>query len=184
MTRIFLTLALLASLLLVASFALGLTIDDPRVATPEAQRGVAAHFLTAVGALVFASLVHAIVLTYFMGTSRWIEETSNAYRLSPAPREECRRLKYRVMPAMSVCLLLLILTGAAGAGADPASPYGAHTWWGVAPSTVHFLLAATTVCVNLAVNYLEYTAIYENGRIVEGVLQEVRRIRLEKGLPV
>nr|AUN35804.1 hypothetical protein [uncultured bacterium] len=178
------TLASLGGLLLVASVVLGLNIDDPRVATAQVQGGVAAHFLTAVGGLVFAALVHAIVLTYFMGTSRWIEETGNSYPLSPRPREENRKLKYRVMPAMAACLLLLIVTGATGAAADPASPYGAQGLFGMPSSTVHFVLAMTTVCVNLAVNYLEYIAIYENGRIVEEVLAEVRRIRLERGLPV
>lgn len=184
MTRIFLTLASLGGLLLVAAVVLGLSIDDPKVATASVQAGVSAHFLTAVGGLVFSAMVHAIVLTYFMGTSRWIEETGNSYPLSPAPREESRRLKYRVMPAMAGCLVLLIITGATGAAADPASPYGAQGMFGLPSSTVHLLLAMTTVCVNFAVNYLEYLAIFENGRIVDQVLAEVRRIRLEKGLPV
>ena len=55
MTRIFLTLATLANVLLATAFVLGLMIGDPRVADPHVQAGVSAHFLTAVGALVFGS---------------------------------------------------------------------------------------------------------------------------------
>ncbi|MEJ7592228.1 MAG: hypothetical protein WKF77_11815 [Planctomycetaceae bacterium] len=38
--------------------------------------------------------------------------------------------------------------------------------------------------VNLIVNMTQYFAISKNSAIVEGVLAEVRRIRIEKGLPV
>jgi hypothetical protein len=183
-TRIFLTLATLANLLLAAAFVLGWMIGDPRQADVNVQAGVSAHFLTAVGALVFAAMLHAIVLTYFMGTSRWVEETGNSYPLPPHLREDGRRLKYRVMPGMAVCLVLLILAGATGAASDPASPYGAKGFWGMPSSTVHFLLAITTLSVNFVINYFEYAAISANRLIVEGVLQEVRRIRVEKGLPV
>ena len=107
-------------LLLAAAFLLGLLIGDPRVADVQVQAEVSAHFLTAVGALVFAALVHAIVLTYFMGTGRWIEETGNSYPLPAGLREDCRRLKYRVIPSMAACLVLLILAGATGAASDPA----------------------------------------------------------------
>jgi hypothetical protein len=183
-TRIFLTLAILANVLLAVAFVLGLMIGDPRVADAQVQAGVSAHFLTAVGALVFAALVHAIVLTYFMGTGRWIEETGDSYPLPAGLREDCKRLKYRVLPVMAACLVLLILAGATGAAADPASPYGAQGIWGIPSSKVHFFLAAATLCVNLLVSYFEYAAISANGNIVESVLQAVRRIRLEKGLPV
>src|ERR1700690_3195758 len=72
MVRIFLPLAALSICSLVFAMILGLTIDDPKVLA--AQAGVQYHFLAALAALVFATLVHAIVLTYFMGTGRWIEE--------------------------------------------------------------------------------------------------------------
>lgn len=184
MNRIFLTLASLGGLLFAASFILGMSIEDPKLATPEAQASVQAHLLTALGTLVFAALVHAIVLTYFVGTGRWIEETCTVYGLPAHWREENQSMKFRVLPAIAGCLLLLILTGAMGATADPATPYGAGGWFGIPISTFHFFAASTTICANLLLNYYEYATIFRNGQLIEEVLAEVRRIRIEKGLPV
>jgi hypothetical protein len=161
-----------------------MSIGDPKEPTPETQRFVGIHFLTALGALVFASLVHAIVLTYFMGTGRWMEETSRAYRLNEIWLQRSTLLKYRTIMAMSACLLLLILTGGFGAAADPASPVRFQGWWGVEPGMIHFLIAVVMFSVNAMVNYWEYMAIDRNGALIEEVLAEVRRIRVERGLPV
>ena len=184
MNRIFLTLASLSTLLLVAAFVLGMNIDDPASATDASLASVRVHFLAAVGGLMFAALVHAIVLTYFMGTGRWIEETGHVYPLPARIHQESRGLKYRILPAMAGCLTLLIVTGALGAIADPATRLGGQGWWGIPASTLHFSAAAFTLCVNVIVNYYQYAAIEYNGRLIEEVLQEVRRVRLEKGLPV
>src|SRR5262245_57273195 len=77
-TRIFTTLAIFAAVLTAATFALGMSISD--ATQPSAQGTVSIHMLTGLGALIFTSLVHAIVLTYFMGTGRWLEETTTAYK--------------------------------------------------------------------------------------------------------
>ncbi|MFO1045445.1 MAG: hypothetical protein U0941_27005 [Planctomycetaceae bacterium] len=184
MVRIFLPLALLSTVTLVITLALGLSIDDPKVATKAVQAGVQYHFLTALSSLCFATLVHAIVLTYFMGTGRWIEETSNAYRLPENFYQRNQQIKYRTIPAMVFAFLLLLFTGALGAAADPASPMQLTGWLGLAPSTLHLICAISALLINVAVNYLEFQALERNGEIVEQVLNEVRRIRVEKGLAV
>lgn len=184
MNRIFLPLCGLSSILLVAAFVLGLQIDDPKVLDRGVQAGVSYHFLTALAALCFATLVHAVVLTYFMGTGRWLEETSQAYRLPPEYYGESQQIKYRVVPLMVGCFVLLLTTGALGAAADPGSPAQFVGWLGVSAATWHRLLAMITLAVNLLVNYYEYAALFRNGEIVDTVLREVRRIRLEKGLAV
>src|SRR4029079_14542695 len=76
MTRIFSTLAMCSNLLLIATFWLGLGIGDARVRESVVQSRVMVHFLAGVAPLVFAVLVHALVITYFMGTGRWMNETS------------------------------------------------------------------------------------------------------------
>lgn len=184
MVRIFLPLALMSTVTLIAAMMLGLMVDDPRVATAAVQQGVQYHFLTALGALCFATLVHAIVLTYFMGTGRWIEETSNAYRLPQSFRLRSQTVKYRTIPAMVGAFLLLLCTGALGAAADPASPMQAKGLLGLSPATLHLSAAIFSVLVNIGVNYLEFLALERNGDIVDEVLAEVRRIRVEKGLAV
>jgi len=40
-----------------------------------------------------------------------------------------------------------------------------------------------TIVVNLAVNVIEYRSIARNSQLIGEVMQEVRRIRLERGLP-
>lgn len=184
MVRIFLPLALMSTVTLIAAMVLGLSIDDPRVATSAVQQGVQYHFLTALTALCFATLVHAIVLTYFMGTGRWIEETSNAYRLPESFHVRSQTVKYRTIPAMVGAFLLLLCTGALGAAADPASPMQAKGVFGLTPATIHLSAAIFSIIVNIGVNYLEFLALERNGDIVDEVLAEVRRIRLEKGLAV
>jgi hypothetical protein len=184
MNRIFLPLCGLSMVLLVAAFVLGLTIDDPKVLDRAVQARVTVHFLTALAALCFATMVHALVLTYFMGTGRWLEETSQAYRLPPEYYDESKRIKYRVAPLMVGCFLLLLATGALGAAADPGSPVQFAGWFGWPAAMWHQLLAMLTLAANLLVNYYEYVALFRNGEIVDTVLREVRRIRLEKRLAV
>lgn len=184
MTRIFLTLAFFGTLLTGLTFFLGLGIDDPRVSDPQVQKAVSTHMLAGLGALVFSALVHAITFTYFIGTGRWIEETSRAYQLPDDLYRENQSVKYRLLPGIFVAFTMLVMTGALGAMADPAA--GAHyaEWIGMSSATIHLLFATVTVCLNLAVNIQEFRSIDRNGEIVASVMAEVVRIRTERGLPV
>ena len=184
MTRIFLTLALLSTALLGLSFFLGLGIDDPRVREAAVQQGIDTHMKTALGGLVFGTLVHAIVFTYFMGTGRWIEETTRAYKLSPDFHVSNQSVKYRLLPGITLAFVMLVMTGGMGAAADPGSPVQFKGWLGLSPATIHMTTAIVTLLLNLAVNVHEFRSIERNGEIVEGVMNEVRRIRTERGLPV
>lgn len=184
MKRIFLSLAIVSILLLGAAFVLGMSIDDPKRPTESAQSLVSTHFLTAVAALVFAALLHAIWLTYFVGTGRWLEEITAAYHLPDRWISESRSLKFRVLPALAACLLLLIVTGAIGASVDPASSVNFTGFAGLSGAMVHFLSAATTIACHLLLIAWEYQAIDRNGEMIEEVLHEVRSIREQRGLPV
>ncbi len=182
--RIFLTLAVIANLILIVAVVMGLQIGDVRSLEREVQSQVSLHMLIGLGALTFATFVHAILLTYFMGTGRWIEETSQAYALDLHWYQQNQKIKYGTIPGMVACLLLLITTGAVGAAADPATPVSLDGTLGLSGATIHFIVAVGTVIMNLLVNFLEFVAISRNGSIVENVLLEVRRIREERGLPV
>lgn len=182
MTRIFLTLASLSTLLLLAVFFLGLNIGDARLL--ESQTLVSWHLLLALTGLVFAALVHALVLTYFMGTGRWLEDVSRAYQLDGHWRADSQRLKYRTLPLMTVCLLLLLTTVGFGAAADPASKSGFAGWFGLSASTWHMLVAAATLCFNFVANLREFHALERNGELIQEVLRKVREIRVARGLPV
>lgn len=175
MKQIFVFLALLGNLALVVTFALGWRIEDTSAAA--SQHELSLHFLYALASSGFALLVHAIVLTYFMGTGRWIEETSAAYRFEPAAREKNIRLKYRVIPGMVACMTMIILTGALGAVADPAS----NVEWNWAKTT-HFTLAVVTIGMNILVSALEFHQIGRNTELVNLVYEEVKAVRKDRGL--
>ncbi len=182
MTRIFLTLASASTLLMLAVFVLGLSIDDPKQL--ESQSLVSWHLMLALTGLVFAALVHALVLTYFMGTGRWMEDVAKAYQLDEHWRAESSRLKYRVLPAMTLCLLLLILTVGFGAAADPASRFGSAEIGGWPIHRLHLGIAIVMVVVNFLVNLQEFQALERNGQLINEVTGKVREIRVAKGLPV
>ena len=184
MKRIFLTLAIIANIMLIVTMILGLLIGDAADRDPAVQAIVGYHFLLAIGSLIFAIGVHALVFTYFMGTGRWMEETCTAYRLPNTFQATSQSLKYRVLAPMMAAVMLLLFTGAWGAAADPASPVEFTGVAGIDAGTIHFLLAATTIGVQFIVNGLEYLSIQSNMDLIEQVMSEVRRIRLERGMPV
>ena len=168
MSRILPPLAIVSVLLMLTAFGLGWMIEDAGSTDPRVADQVRWHFFAGLGALVFVSLVHSIVLTYFMGTGRWIEETSRAYGLSDEFFVASRRLKYRTIPLMVLGILSLVVTGAFGAVADPASRSSFAGWFGMTPAQVHFAVASAALMLNV---------------LIEGVLAEVHRIRTERGLP-
>ncbi len=166
-----------------AAFVMGMSIDDPTVQTEEVAAAVNLHMGTAMFALIGAAMVHSLALTYFMGTGRWMEETTRAYRLSESTQAESRSMKYSMMLPMSSCLVMLIVTLALGASID-SNVWKGFTEYGISASSVHFLSASATICLNMLVNMQEYQAISRNGQLIEEVMREVRRIRAERGLPV
>jgi hypothetical protein len=182
--HIFLTLTVVSTLLLLAAFVLGVEIGDPHSVAPLTRKLMSYHLLISVAALIFAAFVHAVLLTYFMGTSRWLEEARQAYKFDAHWSKENHRLKYRTIPAMAVCLLLLIANIPFGALAVDRGQWSVPGVGSVSPSQVHLGFAVVTLIINLAVNAMEYRAIRRNGELIADVLGEVRRIREARGLPV
>lgn len=187
MKRIFLTLAVLANVTMLASLLMGLQIGDPMTLggrDPDVNRRIGNHILIGLFALTSVTMVHALLFTYFMGTGRWIEETSAAYSLSPQLYKASQKLKYGILPGIIFTFLMALATGCCGAIADPATAVSLTGYTGFSDSLLHFFMAIATWCVNLLVNFTQYFRIAGNSAIVEAVLNEVRRIRLERGLPV
>lgn len=182
MTRIFAPLAVLSLLLMGLTVFLGLRIGD--AATASEAKHVSVHLLSGLGTIVFSLLVHALVLTYFMGTGRWLEETCQAYRLEARLLDANRSMKWQVYPLMMLCLTLLLATGGLGAAADPASPVGFRGWGELSGAKVHFLAAMLMWIVTCGAYGWEYLVLRRNGEIVTQVLARVREIRTQHGLPV
>lgn len=184
MVRIFLTLSIASTVLMAIAFFLGLEIDDPRVRDQAVQAGVSRHMLTGLATLCFTTLVHSIVFTYFMGTGRWIEETSRVYQLDAGYHRRNQQIKYRLLPGIVGTVLLVVLTGAFGGAADPGSPVGFQGLAGVSPATLHLVIASAAGLCHLLACRHEFHSIEQNSEIIEAILVDVRRIRTARGLPV
>src|SRR5690349_20501983 len=101
MTRIFLTLASLSVILLLGALMMGLTMGDlyqQPVPTHETLHWATLHRLTGVAAALMVVLVESIVVTYFIGTSRWCKEVVDTYQLGRDPVVASNRLKRRTFP--------------------------------------------------------------------------------------
>ena len=184
MKRIFIMLVVFGTLLLLAAYVLGLSVREVTTADAAARAGLRWHMLTALAAICFASLVHAIWLTYFMGTGRWMEETCRAYGLPDDFPAENHSMKYGTIPAIAGVFLLLLVTGGFGAAVDPGSSVKFTGWAGFSGAMIHFLLASTALGANAIVNFIEYQTISRNNHLINQVMDEVRRMRIERGLPV
>ncbi|MEY3460171.1 MAG: hypothetical protein RL215_3328 [Planctomycetota bacterium] len=187
MKRIFLTLAVLAHVCMGVALTLGLQVGDSMSLggrDPIVNARIGNHILIGLGALTGVTMVHALVFTWFMGTGRWIEESSRAYGLSNEFHRRSQKLKYAVLPGIMISFLMVLGTGCLGAVADPATVASLQTTTGISDSSLHFFSAVGTWVANLLINVMQYFRISGNSSVVEAVLAEVRRIRLERGLPV
>jgi hypothetical protein len=181
MTRIFPTLAALSIGLFLASLILGLSIgnlyDNPTDATLR-TRGI--HMLTGTAAALAVVFVHSIVVTYFIGTSRWCKEVTETYRLDPAPLQRSTQLKRRTFPWCVLGMLTVVAVGALGAAADPGTGRP-----GTADMANWHLVAAFAGLAFIAWTYFQaWQNIAENQLVIQDIVAKVASIRRERGLDV
>jgi hypothetical protein len=179
MTRIFPTLASLSIGLFLAALVIGLMIGDLYSHPTEATlrwRGV--HMLTGTAAALAVVFVHSIVVTYFIGTSRWCKEVTETYHLDPGPLRRSTQLKRRTFPWCVLGMLTVVAVGALGAAADPGTgrPNTADM------VSVH-LIAAFGGLAFIGWTYFQaWQNIAENQLVIQDIVGMVARIRRERGL--
>lgn len=172
MTRIFSTLAAIVTLSILATIGFGfwsMALDKN-----EFYRDIyLVHFCLGLFTAIGILLVHSIIFTYFLGTGRWVKEVGIAYRLPDEPLPKLtRELKRKTFPPALFSMLIGIATSAAGAGRQ------LEQWhWGI-----HLTLAFLTLAINLWAFRVEYYCVSTNAGVIDAVLDEVDRIRLERGL--
>jgi len=174
MTRIFLVLATLDFLALLASFVVGVLSKMRGALFDLHDPTYMVHYTLGLSAAVGNLLVHCLVLTYFLGTGRWVKEVCLAYELPDAQWPRLTRdLKRRNTPWVLLAMGLTIACAAAGEG----DQHGVWPWW------VHLLLAVVVLVVNAGVFVREYRNLRINVGVLDAVMAEVERIRAERGLP-
>jgi hypothetical protein len=179
MTRIFPTLASLSLGLFLAAVVIGLTIGDLYNAPTQAtlnSRGV--HMLTGTAAALAVVFVHSVAVTYFVGTSRWVKEVTETYRLDSEPLRRSTQLKRRTFPWCVMGMLAVVGIGALGAASDPGTGR-ANT---ADMASVH-LIAALGGLAFIGWTYFQaWQNIAENQHVIEEIVGMVARMRRERGL--
>jgi hypothetical protein len=172
MTQILLRLSLVNFLALAATFTVGLlSVLYNGLLNPESPL-FPLHLYLGLFSVSATLGLHCLVFIYFLGTGRWVKEVALAYQMPdvPLPRQT-RELKRQAFPWALFAMLVTIATAAAGAGQH-------HGWhW-----SIHLSLASLTLLVNLQAFFVESRCVRQNTQIIHEVMQEVDRIRSERGL--
>jgi hypothetical protein len=179
-TRIFPTLASLSLMLLAVAMGLGLSIGDlyadPPLESTIHMRG--RHMLTGTGAMLAVVFVECIVVTYFIGTSRWCKEVTETYRLPPADLAASTLLKRRTFPWCLMGMLTVVAVGALGAAADP----GTGREGTASMADVHLMAALAGLAIIAWTYYRAWLNIAANQAVIGRIVAQVQRIRAERGL--
>src|SRR6516165_2025762 len=173
MTRLFLILAPLNAALLIGALFSGV-VSWRQSGSDRNAEVYLLHFVLGLTTALTTLFVHCLVLTYFLGTGRWVKEVCIAYSLPDGNWPKMTRdIKRRNTPRVILAMLITIAGAAAGMAAQQ------QAW----PGWIHLTLAVTTVALNLHVFWVELGNMQLNGRILDAVTTEVERMRAERGLP-
>ncbi|MCA9247427.1 MAG: hypothetical protein KDA42_09940 [Planctomycetales bacterium] len=180
MTRIFFTLAIFALVMVVAALTLGLTIPDLYADDVPAStlHWATTHRLTGVAAAISVVFVNSVVVTYFVGTSRWCKEVCETYSLDRQWIVKSAAIKHRTFPWALGGMLLAVAMAAFGAAADPGTGRPTASEW----AEYHRFFSILGLGLLAFGFFREWRNISANHRIIDQVMAEVGRIRTEKGL--
>ena len=209
MNRIFTPLAATAVLLMLIALVMGLGLRACDIRNPQdraAQQWATAHRLAGVGVGLVVVLINSIVVTYFIGTSRWCKEVVETYSLDRELIDRTTRLKRRTFPYALLNMLIVVSVIALGGAADPGGAVQVNArverlqaaarddmggaqrsieaqapddaLWG----NLHFAGASLGLCFIAYAFFIQWHQIAENHQVIEEVMAEVKRVRTERGL--
>ncbi len=169
--------------MMIATLSIGLIVGDLHPPHQAAiDRLATVHRLAGLATALVIVLVNSIVVTYFVGTSRWCKEVIETYNLDRALLRRSTALKRRAFPWAISAMLVIVGVGALGAAGDPAASWhpGDSANW-VWP---HFIGALAGMAFVGWAFFQEGQRIAEHHTVITDILIEVRRIRAERGLEV
>jgi hypothetical protein len=179
MTRILFTLSSFSLILLGAALVLGLAIGDLYAPQPtnETLNWATVHRLTGIAAALMVVFVESVIVTYFIGTSRWCKEVVETYSLDREVVAESNRLKRQTFPWALAGMLAVVGIIALGGASDPATGRPDTQEW-----AQWHLVGAISGIVLIAWTYLvAWNNVHANHAIIERIVAEVDRIRQERG---
>ena len=185
MDRIVSSLASFTLLLMLIALGVGLAlhqVDLRDTASDAALSWYRVHFMLGVGVGIAIVLVNSLVITYFIGTSRWCKDVVDTYSLDRGMIASSNAIKRRAFPYALINMLLILGVLALGGAADPAGNLKTPSPGGLTWAQWH-LVGAVTAIFAIGTGYVAlWRAIGDNQQIVDRVMQEVARIRRERRL--
>lgn len=176
MSRILVTLAALSLLLMLTTMLLGLSLGDlDRNADVRTLHWATAHRLTGIAAALGIVFVNSVVVTYFIGTSRWCREVVNTYGLDRQFVARSLAVKRRAFPWSLVAILVVIAVAASGAAADPSTGRrGTEAW------VTYHLMGSFAGLMLISIAYVaQWNALLVNQQIIDQIVVQVQRLRGE-----
>ena len=138
------------------------------------------HFMLGVVASLVTLLVNSITVTYFVGTSRWCREVVETYQLDMALAARSAALKRKSFPWAVAGILAILSLVVLGSLADPAAnPTTSANW-----VSTHYIVAILATCLIGWAFLVQVGNIGANFEAIGEILDEVRRVRSERGLDV
>jgi hypothetical protein len=185
MARIFGVLATFAVIFVAATLVLGLTLGDVRNPDDTAtQRWATVHRLSGVAAALAVMFANGVVVTYFVGTSRWCREVCDAYGLGTDFVRESNAIKRRTFPLAVFNMLMIVGVVALGGAADPGAslqlkPLGSLTW-----ANIHLIGALLGLTFLVGASLKQWINIQAHHEVIERVMAAVKEMRIARGLDV
>ncbi len=168
-------------MLLVMALVMGLSMGDlyeKPVPTHATLHWATLHRLTGIAAALFVVFVESIVVTYFIGTSRWCKEVVETYQLDQGPVLASNRLKRRTFPWVLAGMLGVVGVIALGGAADPASMQPNTKAW----ANWHLIGAFSGIGLVAWTYIVAWNNILANHAIITSLVGEVARVRKEREL--
>ena len=181
MERVYSLAATFAVALMVATAGLGLWLGDLHgQIDPAVLRWGTVHRLSGVLAALMVVLVNSISVTYFIGTGRWCREVVEVYGLDQAFVTRSAKLKRSAFPFAMAGMLAIVAIVALGGAADPAAGRkGSRDW-----VTWHLVGGLGLAGAIAACFQAQLPAIRGQHALIDDVMDEVRSVRLARGLDV
>ncbi|MGY8768966.1 MAG: hypothetical protein ACKVH8_11150 [Pirellulales bacterium] len=136
------------------------------------------HMILGTLAAICTVLASCVCLTYFVGTSRWCKEVTEAYHFDPAPAERSaimKRLAFQLAVATMTTMMLLVAIGSLVAS---TSDYFRD--WSPVMVTPHMVFGFAALAFVAFAFIKQMQLVTENYQIIRQISEQVQKVRQDQ----